>query len=132
MRKDFMPSMQKKIAFIKTYIRIFRLNKVKRGLALESNFYVNPKYRVAYYMIPKVLSSSLCRLMLQDAGIDFEEGLGHKKHQECFDYRLTLGGGGMTLPLPLSVTLLLDSYPYIKIRLFAKGHSKNRQFIIIT
>lgn len=93
MRKDFMQSIQKKIAFIKVYIRIFRLNRVRRGLALESNFYVNPKYRVAYYIIPKVLSSSLCQLMLKDAGIDFEEGLGHKKHKECFDSRLTLGGG---------------------------------------
>lgn len=87
-----MQSIQKKIAFIKAYIRIFFLSKVKRGLVLESYFYVNPKYRVVYYIIPKVLSSSLCQLMLQDAGIDFEQGLGHKKHQECFDSCLTLGG----------------------------------------
>lgn len=96
----------KKIGYIKRFIQIHYLNWMNRHVVLNSFFYVNRKYRVAYYLVPKVLSSSICQLMLKDLGSTFEQGCGHEKHREYFDYRLSLGGGQI-LHLPLSVIRFL-------------------------
>lgn len=98
MRGDFMLSIGKKIDFtkrllarigVKGLVKIILSSKLRRHQ--QSHLYINPKYGVAYYALPKVLSSTLCQLMLKDAGIAFEDGLGHEKHRECFDYRLSDG-----------------------------------------
>lgn len=72
-------------SILKAYFYIAKAHLKSRGkLATNRLVHVNPAYKVGYYETPKVLSTSITRMMVTDAGIPVEKDMIYKAMADNF------------------------------------------------